>query len=205
MDPWVASTFWLLQNSSCTFLKGIQKETVKTSKIVSSGSDAIKNFFFVSKQVFFFCNVRCFSLLLTSIKMEFCLKREWQSSPIFLPGEFHGQRSLEDYSPRGCRESDTNEWLSFHFFIQSVEGLNSKKQGSLKKQLCDKIIASSPVWVSSLSYKFWITNLPNKWANSLREIINILLVMFLWRSLNDTGTHIKSFFIRVLTVCWELF
>ena len=95
-----------------SFLKGIQKETVKTSKIVSSGSDAIKNFFFVSKQVFFFCTVRCFSLLLTSIKMEFCLKREWQSSPIFLPGEFHGQRSLEDYSPWGHKDSGTTERLT---------------------------------------------------------------------------------------------
>ena len=27
--------------------------------------------------------------------------------PIFLPGEFHGQRSLVGYSPWGCKESDT--------------------------------------------------------------------------------------------------
>ena len=94
------------------FLKGIQKETVKTSKTASSGSDAIKNFFFVSKQVFFFYNVRCFSLLLTSIKMEFCSRKEWQSSPIFLPGEFHGQRSLEGCGPWGHKESNTTAWLT---------------------------------------------------------------------------------------------
>ena len=29
--------------------------------------------------------------------------------PIFLPGEFHGQRSLVGYSPWGCKESDTTE------------------------------------------------------------------------------------------------
>ena len=36
-------------------------------------------------------------------------RRKWQLAPVFLPGEFHGQRSLEGYSPQGCKESDTNE------------------------------------------------------------------------------------------------
>ena len=31
------------------------------------------------------------------------------SLPVFLPGEFHGQRSLAGYSPWGCKESDTTE------------------------------------------------------------------------------------------------
>ena len=26
-----------------------------------------------------------------------------REDPVFLPGEFHGQRSLEGYSPCGCR------------------------------------------------------------------------------------------------------
>ena len=26
-------------------------------------------------------------------------RREWQPTPVFLPGEFHGQRSLVGYSP----------------------------------------------------------------------------------------------------------
>ena len=26
-------------------------------------------------------------------------RREWQLTPVFLPGEFHGQRSLVGYSP----------------------------------------------------------------------------------------------------------
>ena len=26
------------------------------------------------------------------------LEKAWQSSPVFLPGEFHGQKSLEGYS-----------------------------------------------------------------------------------------------------------
>ena len=30
-------------------------------------------------------------------------------SSVFLPGKFHGQRSLAGYSPCGCKESDTTE------------------------------------------------------------------------------------------------
>ena len=39
-------------------------------------------------------------------------RRKWQPTPIFLPGEFHGQRSLEDYSPWGHKKSDTTERLT---------------------------------------------------------------------------------------------
>ena len=38
-------------------------------------------------------------------------RRKWQSTPVFLPGESHGRRSLVRYSPRGGKESDTTEWL----------------------------------------------------------------------------------------------
>ena len=30
-------------------------------------------------------------------------RREWLPTPVFLPGKFHGQRSLVGCSPRGCR------------------------------------------------------------------------------------------------------
>ena len=39
-------------------------------------------------------------------------RRAQQSTPVFLPGESHGQRSLEGYSPWGHKESDTTEHLS---------------------------------------------------------------------------------------------
>ena len=35
--------------------------------------------------------------------------RKWQPTPVFLPGESHGQRSLDGYSPWGHKESDTSE------------------------------------------------------------------------------------------------
>ena len=39
-------------------------------------------------------------------------RREWQPTPVFSPGEAHGQRSLVEYNPWGCKELDTNEWLT---------------------------------------------------------------------------------------------
>ena len=35
--------------------------------------------------------------------------RAWQPTPVFLPGESHGERSLMGYSPWGCTESDTTD------------------------------------------------------------------------------------------------
>ena len=39
-------------------------------------------------------------------------RRKWQPTPVFLPGESHGQRSLVGYSPWGHKGSDMTEWLS---------------------------------------------------------------------------------------------
>ena len=38
--------------------------------------------------------------------------------PIFLPGKFHGQRSLAGYSPWGHKQLDMTEWLSTHTRIE---------------------------------------------------------------------------------------
>ena len=44
-------------------------------------------------------------------------RRKWQPTPVFLPGQSHGQRSLEAYSPWGQKELDTTERLSNSFLI----------------------------------------------------------------------------------------
>ena len=41
-------------------------------------------------------------------------RRKWQPTPVFLPGESHGQRGLVGYSPRGRKELDTTEQLHLH-------------------------------------------------------------------------------------------
>ena len=43
---------------------------------------------------------------------RFPWRRAWQPTPVFLPGEPHGQRSLVGCSPSGLKELDTTEQLS---------------------------------------------------------------------------------------------
>ena len=56
------------------------------------------------------------SYYFTSTKLRNTLpwRRKWKPAPVFLPGKFHGQRSLVGYSPRGHKESDTTECMSIH-------------------------------------------------------------------------------------------
>ena len=59
-------------------------------------------------------------------------RRKWQTTPVFLPGKFHGQRSLIGYSPWGHKESDTTEWLHFLFSAESpgkeIKGVRIRKE-----------------------------------------------------------------------------
>ena len=55
----------------------------------------------------------CFFLRLSNIPFYIYIWRtEWLPTPVFLSGEFQGQRSLAGYSLWGCKELDTNEWLT---------------------------------------------------------------------------------------------
>ena len=51
-------------------------------------------------------------------------RREWPPIPVFLPGEFHGQKSLAGYSPWGCKESDMTDRptlsLSLHVEFKGI-------------------------------------------------------------------------------------
>ena len=46
-----------------------------------------------------------------SLGQEDPLERKWHPSPVLLPGESHGQRSLAGNSPQGHKESDITEQL----------------------------------------------------------------------------------------------
>ena len=44
---------------------------------------------------------------------------KWQPIPLFLPGNFHGQRSLAGYSPWSLKESDTTDHTHMAYYIIS--------------------------------------------------------------------------------------
>ena len=50
-------------------------------------------------------------------------RRKWQPIPVFLPGEFREHRSLEGYSPWGCKESDMTEQTHTHTHLLQFESL----------------------------------------------------------------------------------
>ena len=58
-------------------------------------------------------------------------RRQWQPTPVLLPGKPHGQRSLVGCNPWGRYESDTTERLHFHFSLScSGEGNGNPLQCS---------------------------------------------------------------------------
>ena len=84
-------------------------------------------------------------------------RRKWHPTPVLLPGEFHGWRSLVGYSPWSCKELDTTERLHLHFQLSRSNilrfstswaplGLNTGMAGTwwLLDGRC-----SFPSWVSS--------------------------------------------------------
>ena len=54
-------------------------------------------------------------------------KRKWQPTPVFLPQESHGQRSLEDYSPWGHKELDMTEVTEHKHKVLRVVKINKLK------------------------------------------------------------------------------
>ena len=54
--------------------------------------------------------------------LRFPWKRAWQPTPVFLPRESHGQRSLAGYSPWGRQESNTTE-VTEHECTASAQAL----------------------------------------------------------------------------------
>ena len=47
-------------------------------------------------------------------------RRQCHPTPVLLPGESHGWRSLVGCSPWGRGESDTTEWLHFHILLSCI-------------------------------------------------------------------------------------
>ena len=55
-----------------------------------------------------------------SLCQEDPLEAAWQPTPVLLPGEFHGQRSLVGYSPWGHKDSDRTDRLTLSLFIHII-------------------------------------------------------------------------------------
>ena len=65
-------------------------------------------------------------------------RRQWQPTPVLLPGKSHGQRSLVGCSPWGHYDADMTERLHFHFSLSRIgEGNGNPLQYSFLENLRD--------------------------------------------------------------------
>ena len=60
-------------------------------------------------------------------------RRAGQPTPVFLPGESHGQRSLAGYSPWGCKESEKIEHARVHMSVRAQENFPGNASCSFLK------------------------------------------------------------------------
>ena len=60
--------------------------------------------------------------LFTEILFTIARRRQWQPTPVLLPGKSHGRRSPVGYSPWGRKESDTTERLPFSMPSSGIAG-----------------------------------------------------------------------------------
>ena len=83
-------------------------------------------------------------------------RRKWQPTPVFLPGESHGQRSLVGYDPWGCKALDTTERFHFLFFLYHLGHQGSSRCPSFPPSL---LLSFTPSIFPSLSsfYKYLLS------------------------------------------------
>ena len=99
---------------ACSLAEGegsITSWKIKISEVLQCSQKRKKK---IKILITYFCNVRDPGLIPELGRFPWRSKR--QSTPVFLPGKSHGQRSLAGYSPWGHNESDTTEQLHFQFF-----------------------------------------------------------------------------------------
>ena len=135
------------------------------------------------------------------IKLNLCFltqRRQWNPTLVLLPGKSHGRRRLVGCSPWGREESDTTEWLHFHFSLSCIrEGNGNPLQCSCLENPRDGGawwaavygVAESRTWLKWLSssssssseeftqiYRYFrwnmVESIPWAWFPSLRSINN---------------------------------
>jgi len=135
----------------------------------------------------------------------FLWRRQWQPTPILMPGKYHGWRSLVGCGPWGRWESHTTEWLHFHFSLSCTgEGNGNPLQCSCLENPRDGGawwaavygVAQSGTWLKQFS------------SSSSSSCFSGTLLLFQWSIwslvplpfLNPAWTSGSS----QITFCWSL-
>ena len=116
-------------------------------------------------------------------------RRAWQPTPVFLPGEFHGQGSLVGNSPWDRTESDTTEWLTHRHTHTLYVGASLVAQPVKNPKRCE-----FDLWVGEIPWR-------RKWLPAPVFLpisaYNYILCIIKLHTLNYVITHIYC----VMCVC----
>ena len=109
-------------------------------------------------------------------------RSKWQHTPVFLPGESHGQRSLEGYSPWGLKESDTTERL----ITQHIIYISSILYFSLRTN----------VWNCNFHYKLMLCR------RILQKLVKLWNLNFFYSNYCETQlSSLRCFYSNYWTMC----
>ena len=101
-------------------------------------------------------------------------RRQWQPTPVLLPGEFHGWRSLVGCSPWGLEELDTTERLHFHFSLSCI----GEGNGNPLQCFCLENPRDGEAWWAAISgvAQNWtrLKRLSNSSSSSSRAFLSLL-------------------------------
>ena len=91
-------------------------------------------------------------------------RRQWQPTPVLLPGKSHGRRSLVGCSPWGRWGLDTTERLHFHFSLSCI----GKGNGNPLQCSCLENPRDGGAWWAAM-YEVTQSRTWLKWLSSSRE------------------------------------
>ena len=109
-------------------------------------------------------------------------RRQWHPTPVLLPGQSHGRRSLVGCSPWGCQESDTTERLHFHFSLSCIGAGNGNP---LQSSCLENPGDGGAWWAAVYGVAQSRTRLKQRSSSSNTEYFFFLI---------NTHTHTTTFF-----------
>ena len=127
-NPMLLNSWGPSSKNTCTLVHSAQSGSCSALSLLSYPSSS---FFLVSNWAIMFVYYKTWSVITWSVYYNFsrcilgfilylCWSKKWHLTPVFLPGESHGQRNLAGYSPWGHQEMDMTEHLSKHAYFTSV-------------------------------------------------------------------------------------
>ena len=104
-----------------------------------------------------------------------CRRRQWQPTPVLLPGKSHGRRSLVGCSPWGREELDVTERLHFHFSLSCTgEGNDNPLQCSCLENPRDREAWWAAIYGVAQSWTRlkWLSSSSNELSDKIGSILH---------------------------------